>query len=142
MAGTFATLMLGGLGTLVQSVSPRLGVLIDTFIVRPFLVPTFTLYVRLLRKEVCAATRRQPQRLSQRRRTRPVAAARSGARLRFSNQDCNRKRAPLVFLTADYFAGFAGFAALAGFAGVSGLPLTFAFSMRCSCDFLRDARFG
>jgi RND superfamily putative drug exporter len=58
MAGTFATLMLGGLGTLVQiGFALAFGVLIDTFVVRPFLVPTFTLFVwRLLRKENAAAS--------------------------------------------------------------------------------------
>src|SRR5581483_4255736 len=46
MAGTFATLMLGGLGTLVQiGFALAFGVLIDTFIVRPFLVPAFVLLV-------------------------------------------------------------------------------------------------
>jgi len=46
MAGTFATLMLGGLSTLVQiGFALAFGVLIDTFVVRPFLVPAFTLWV-------------------------------------------------------------------------------------------------
>jgi RND superfamily putative drug exporter len=46
MAGTFATLMLGGLGTLMQiGFALAFGVLIDTFVVRPFLVPAFTLLV-------------------------------------------------------------------------------------------------
>jgi putative drug exporter of the RND superfamily len=41
MAGTFATLMLAGLNTLVQiGFALAFGVLVDTFIVRPFLVPT------------------------------------------------------------------------------------------------------
>jgi RND superfamily putative drug exporter len=46
MAGTFATLMLAGLGTLVQiGFALAFGVLLDTFVVRPFLVPTLTLLV-------------------------------------------------------------------------------------------------
>ncbi|MCI0463826.1 MAG: MMPL family transporter [Gemmataceae bacterium] len=46
MAGTFATLMLAGLGTLVQiGFALAFGVLLDTFVVRPFLVPAFTLLV-------------------------------------------------------------------------------------------------
>jgi RND superfamily putative drug exporter len=46
MAGTFGTLMLTGLGTLVQiGFALAFGVLIDTFVVRPFLVPAFTLLV-------------------------------------------------------------------------------------------------
>src|SRR5207237_5216917 len=46
MAGTFATLMLAGLGTLVQiGFALAVGVLLDTFVVRPFLVPSFLLIV-------------------------------------------------------------------------------------------------
>lgn len=46
MAGTFATLMLAGLGTLVQiGFALAFGVLLDTFVVRPVLVPAFTLLV-------------------------------------------------------------------------------------------------
>jgi RND superfamily putative drug exporter len=43
MAGTFATLMLAGLNTLVQiGFALAFGVLLDTFVVRPFLVPAYT----------------------------------------------------------------------------------------------------
>jgi putative drug exporter of the RND superfamily len=46
MAGTFATLMLAGLNTLVQiGFALAFGVLLDTFIVRPFLVPALVLWV-------------------------------------------------------------------------------------------------
>jgi uncharacterized membrane protein YdfJ with MMPL/SSD domain len=46
MAGTFGTLMFAGLGTLVQcGFALAFGVLLDTFVVRPFLVPAFTLLV-------------------------------------------------------------------------------------------------
>jgi RND superfamily putative drug exporter len=46
MAGTFGTLMLAGLGTLMQiGFALAFGVLLDTFVVRPFLVPAFTLLV-------------------------------------------------------------------------------------------------
>src|SRR5579875_2426111 len=46
MAGTFATLMLGGLSTLVQiGFALAFGVLIDTFVVRPILVPAFALWL-------------------------------------------------------------------------------------------------
>jgi RND superfamily putative drug exporter len=46
MAGTFATLMLAGLGTLKQiGFALAFGVLLDTFVVRPFLVPAFILMV-------------------------------------------------------------------------------------------------
>jgi RND superfamily putative drug exporter len=44
MAGTFATLMLAGLGTLMQiGFALAFGVLVDTFLVRPFLVPAFAI---------------------------------------------------------------------------------------------------
>ena len=50
MAGTFATLMMAGLSTLVQiGFALAFGVLLDTFLVRPFLVPAFT--VCLWRRE-------------------------------------------------------------------------------------------
>jgi uncharacterized membrane protein YdfJ with MMPL/SSD domain len=46
MAGTFATLMLSGLSTLVQvGFALAFGVLLDTFVVRPFLRPAFTLWL-------------------------------------------------------------------------------------------------
>jgi putative drug exporter of the RND superfamily len=46
MAGTFGTLMLAGLGTLVQiGFALAFGVLLDTFVIRPVLVPAFTLLV-------------------------------------------------------------------------------------------------
>ena len=44
MAGTFATLMVAGLNTLTQTgFALAFGVLVDTFVVRPFLVPAFTM---------------------------------------------------------------------------------------------------
>lgn len=44
MAGTFATLMLAGLNTLMQiGFALAFGVLVDTFLVRPFLVPALTM---------------------------------------------------------------------------------------------------
>lgn len=44
MAGTFATLMLAGLGTLVQiGFALAVGVLMDTLLIRPLLVPSFLL---------------------------------------------------------------------------------------------------
>ena len=44
MAGTFATLMLNGLSALMQiGFALACGVLIDTFLVRPFLVPAFAM---------------------------------------------------------------------------------------------------
>lgn len=46
MAGTFATLMLAGLGTLVQvGFALTLGVLLDTLLIRPLLVPALLLMV-------------------------------------------------------------------------------------------------
>ena len=46
MAGTFATLMIAGLNTLMQiGFALAVGVLIDTFVVRPFLVPAFCMMI-------------------------------------------------------------------------------------------------
>jgi RND superfamily putative drug exporter len=46
MAGTFSTLMLAGLNTLVQiGFALAFGVMLDTFVVRPFLVPALTYLV-------------------------------------------------------------------------------------------------
>lgn len=46
MAGTFATLMLAGLSTLVQiGFALGVGVLLDTLVIRPFVVPAFVLIV-------------------------------------------------------------------------------------------------
>ena len=59
MAGTFATLMLAGLNTLVQiGFALAFGVLLDTFVVRPFLVPAFTLWVWRARKSARSGRRR------------------------------------------------------------------------------------
>src|SRR6185437_5875000 len=72
MAGTFATLMLGGLSTLVQiGFALAFGVLVDTFVVRPFLVPAFTLWI--WRNESSTpnnAVEEQPKLASQTRRQR------------------------------------------------------------------------
>jgi RND superfamily putative drug exporter len=54
MAGTFATLMLSSLGTLLQiGFALAFGVLLDTFVVRPFLVPAFAI---MLSRETARAT--------------------------------------------------------------------------------------
>ena len=51
MAGTFCTLMMAGLGTLVQiGFALAFGVILDTFVVRPFLVPAFLVLVWRSRK--------------------------------------------------------------------------------------------
>lgn len=53
MAGTFATLMIAGLNTLVQiGFALAVGVLIDTFVVRPFLVPAMCMMVWRKRTQV------------------------------------------------------------------------------------------
>jgi RND superfamily putative drug exporter len=60
MAGTFATLMLAGLNTLVQiGFALAFGVLLDTFVVRPFLVPALTVWV--WRREEAKAPRARPE---------------------------------------------------------------------------------
>jgi RND superfamily putative drug exporter len=62
MAGTFATLMLAGLNTLVQiGFALAFGVLLDTFVVRPFLVPAFTLLVWRREEAKTKATPLQPK---------------------------------------------------------------------------------
>jgi RND superfamily putative drug exporter len=61
MAGTFATLMLGGLGTLVQiGFALAFGVLLDTFVIRPFMVPAFTLMVWRQQKQESDTPAREP----------------------------------------------------------------------------------
>lgn len=56
MAGTFATLMLAGLNTLVQiGFALAFGVLVDTFIVRPFLVPACAMMFWAGKKDQAAA---------------------------------------------------------------------------------------
>jgi RND superfamily putative drug exporter len=60
MAGTFATLMLAGLSTLVQvGFALAFGVLLDTFVVRPFLVPAFAVLVWRREEEPPNRARRQ-----------------------------------------------------------------------------------
>jgi RND superfamily putative drug exporter len=67
MAGTFATLMLTGLGTLVQiGFALAFGVLLDTFVVRPFLVPAFTLLVWRWKKRPVAIGNKRMLRLNRR----------------------------------------------------------------------------
>jgi RND superfamily putative drug exporter len=52
MAGTFATLMLANLTTLLQiGFALAFGVLLDTFVVRPFLVPTFAIFLSKLQSK-------------------------------------------------------------------------------------------
>lgn len=59
MAGTFATLMLSGLGSAIQiGFALAFGVLLDTFVVRPFMVPAFMLIA--WRKNQTPKQRRKP----------------------------------------------------------------------------------
>jgi RND superfamily putative drug exporter len=61
MAGTFATLMLGGLGTLVQiGFALAFGVLLDTFVIRPFMVPAFALMVWRQQKQESDTPTQEP----------------------------------------------------------------------------------
>ncbi len=71
MAGTFATLMLAGLNTLIQiGFALSFGVLLDTFVVRPFLVPTFTLWMwrREEAKQAPVKTEEKPLQIMRMRR--------------------------------------------------------------------------
>lgn len=62
MAGTFATLMLAGLGTLVQiGFALAIGVIMDTFLIRPLLVPAFMLM--MWKEEEAAAEKHEGLRL-------------------------------------------------------------------------------
>ncbi len=62
MAGTFATLMLAGLNTLFQiGFALAFGVLLDTFIVRPILVPAFTVLIWKKQEESDEPKIHQPQ---------------------------------------------------------------------------------
>jgi RND superfamily putative drug exporter len=57
MAGTFATLMISGLGTLVQiGFALAAGVLLETLVVRPFLAPAFLVLMNRLREDPAPAT--------------------------------------------------------------------------------------
>ena len=61
MAGTFATLMLAGLNTLMQiGFALAFGVLVDTFIVRPFLVPTCAMLFWSVKKESAPDVEEKP----------------------------------------------------------------------------------
>ncbi len=78
MAGTFATLMLAGLSTLVQiGFALAFGVLLDTFIVRPFLVPALTVLV--WRHEEGRAPAEAPATLPMRRPAGPERSRRRAA---------------------------------------------------------------
>jgi RND superfamily putative drug exporter len=73
MAGTFATLMLAGLNTLTQiGFALAIGVLIDTFLVRPFLVPAFVM--------MCARTPQPARQDDEVARTLPLVAPASRRR--------------------------------------------------------------
>jgi RND superfamily putative drug exporter len=64
MAGTFATLMLANLNTLLQiGFALAFGVLLDTFVVRPFLVPSFAILLEKLMRQPAppAPTLKLPQ---------------------------------------------------------------------------------
>jgi RND superfamily putative drug exporter len=72
MAGTFATLMLSRLGTLLQiGFALAFGVLLDTFVVRPFLVPAFAIILAREATPPGAA----PARPAAREQRRPLRAA-------------------------------------------------------------------
>jgi RND superfamily putative drug exporter len=66
MAGAFATLMTSSLGTLLQiGFALAFGVLVDTFVVRPFLVPSFAVLLSRVTDRPAAAPRpaEEPRRL-------------------------------------------------------------------------------
>jgi RND superfamily putative drug exporter len=70
MAGTFATLMISSLGTLLQiGFALAFGVLLDTFVVRPFLVPAFAV---ILSRD---SGRQEPRRAETTSYVRPLRAA-------------------------------------------------------------------
>jgi RND superfamily putative drug exporter len=63
MAGTFGTLMLAGLNTLTQiGFALAFGVLVDTFVVRPFLVPACAIFFWQRRGEADVEPARRPRR--------------------------------------------------------------------------------
>jgi RND superfamily putative drug exporter len=70
MAGTFATLMLANLTTLLQiGFALAFGVLLDTFVVRPFLVPSFAI---LLHRGETAQAATQPAAKTSSKKTKPT----------------------------------------------------------------------
>jgi RND superfamily putative drug exporter len=88
MAGTFGTLMFAGLGTLVQcGFALAFGVLLDTFVVRPFLVPAFVLLV-WRRKDEAAGEEETPPPAPRR----AVRTAACGSRVAATEAGCQGAR--------------------------------------------------